>query len=235
LAPEGAPAGGGGLPFRPNLEHAAGGLELAPEGGAAGSVPTPTDLASVLSQGVPEGAMMRRGGSQAHMRLADFLDPNAEHITLETQEGPAFEAHQPDLPLKSNVRPAPGRSLADELTLTPPEGTAGREPKQHSLFENNASGESEASLEAINREKAETAKGQGRFIVDPDGNMTPLRGVGAADRKAPKGSIIIQKGVGDKPYTIMDRGNLPKSHAEGLLNRALFQGSPRLGDLLGAQ
>ena len=49
---------GQGIPFRPNLEHAAGGLELAPEPGVA---PRENlgDLAAVASQGVPEGIVAR--------------------------------------------------------------------------------------------------------------------------------------------------------------------------------
>jgi len=99
--------------------------------------------------------------------------------------------------------------------------------------QNNASGESAASVEAINRGKREQALGQDRFLVDPDGKMWPVRGVEAADAKAPPGSIIIQKGVGGTPYTILDRGGLPSSHAKGLMNRALAGGRGlSLGDLL---
>jgi hypothetical protein len=79
--------------------------------------------------------------------------------------------------------------------------------------------------EAANRDALERASGQDRFLVDPDGKMWPIRGIEAADATAPRGSIIIQKGVGAKPYTIMDRGGLPQSHAEGLLNRALAGGT----------
>jgi hypothetical protein len=88
-------------------------------------------------------------------------------------------------------------------------------------LENNASGESSASVEAINRNRMEQAAGQTRYLVDPDGNMIQIKGVDSVDAIAPKGHIIIQKGVGADPYTILDRGGLPQAHAKGLLNRAL--------------
>lgn len=101
-------------------------------------------------------------------------------------------------------------------------------------LENNASGESSASMEAINRTTREQASGQDRFLIDPDGKMWPIRGVEAADATAPKGSIIVQKGIGGSPYTILDRGGLPRAHANGLMNRALAGGhGMTLMDLLG--
>ena len=57
VAPMGA-AAPSGMPFAPNLEHAAGGLTLAPE--APRAAPTNlSDLANVMSQGVPEGIVQR--------------------------------------------------------------------------------------------------------------------------------------------------------------------------------
>jgi hypothetical protein len=89
--------------------------------------------------------------------------------------------------------------------------------------ENNASGESSASLEAIRRNNLEKAEGRTRHLVDPDGNATPLTGVDAVDAKAPKGHIIVQ-GDGKGGHTILDRGGLPQMHANGLLNRARARG-----------
>lgn len=84
---------------------------------------------------------------------------------------------------------------------------------------NNASGESPASLEAQSRVSDENARGRTRHLIDPDGNVTPLTGVDAVDRAAPKGSVIYQKGVG-----ILDRGGLPQGQAAGLVNRARANG-----------
>lgn len=78
--------------------------------------------------------------------------------------------------------------------------------------------------EAANRQLIERASGQDRFLIDQDGKMWPIRGIEAADATAPKGSIIVQKGVGGSPYTILDRGGLPRAHANGLMNRALAGG-----------
>jgi hypothetical protein len=84
----------------------------------------------------------------------------------------------------------------------------------------NASGESSASLEAQSRVREEESRGRARFLVDPDGKATPLKGVDAADVKAPSGHIIVQANVGANPWTILDRGGLPSTHAQGLLARA---------------
>jgi hypothetical protein len=128
----------------------------------------------------------------------------------------------------------------DVMSQGVPEGIVQRTPKKGGtpdlidVLGNNASGESAASMEAINRGKIEAAEGRDRFLVDQDGKMWPIRGVEAADATAPKGSIIIQKGVGATPYTILDRGGLPSRNAQGLLNRALAGGEGRtLADLLG--
>lgn len=85
--------------------------------------------------------------------------------------------------------------------------------------ENNASGESAASLEAQNRNREELAAGRTRHMIDPDGNVTPLTGVDAVDRAAPKGHVIYQKGAG-----VLDRGGLPQEQAAGLVNRARANG-----------
>lgn len=99
------------------------------------------------------------------------------------------------------------------------------------MLENNASGESAASKEAISRVRSERAAGIQRFQVDPDGNMTPLTGVDAVDARAPKGSVIVKVDGEGKPELI-DRGGLPKAQADGLVKRALSRGGPRLGDAL---
>lgn len=90
--------------------------------------------------------------------------------------------------------------------------------------ENNASGESSASMEAISRMRQERANGQNRYLVDPDGKATPLQGVDSVDAKAPPGHIIVQRGIGIDTHTILDRGGLPISQARGLMNRARAQG-----------
>lgn len=161
-----------GIPFKPNLEHAAGGLSLADELHPNVSASN-ADLPGVMSQGVPEGTMTR----------------------------------------------TPSRPQGAQPTIDFPSGA-----QSVSRAANNASGESAASQEAVNRTAEENASGRTRFLIDPDGNVTPIKGVESADRRAPQGSVIVQKGIGSTPYTIIDRGGLPLSHANGLINRAFGRG-----------
>lgn len=108
--------------------------------------------------------------------------------------------------------------------------TGGRAQPTSDALENNASGESSASVEAINRVSSEKAAGQNRYLINPDGNMTPLTGVDSVDAIAPKGHLIVQQGIGADEYSILDRGGLPQAHAKGLLNRALTTPSAGLDD-----
>lgn len=87
--------------------------------------------------------------------------------------------------------------------------------------QNNASGESSASVEAVNRVAAEKAAGQDRFVINPDGTVIPLVGVDAVDASAKPGQVIVQKGVGAEKFTILDRGGLPAASARGRVNAAL--------------
>jgi hypothetical protein len=94
-------------------------------------------------------------------------------------------------------------------------------PEQKILpFENNASGESSASQEAVNRVSQEKAAGRTRMLIDRDGTVTPLTGVDAVDAVARPGQLIVQKGVGENEWTILDRGGLSKTIANGKLNAA---------------
>lgn len=108
------------------------------------------------------------------------------------------------------------------LAAARPEKAAARGARSLDFAENNASGESSASMEAISRVQQDREKGQARYVVDPDGGVTPLHGVDAVDQRAPQGHIIVQKGGGgENSYSILDRGGLPQTHARGLLNRAM--------------
>jgi len=198
---------------------------------------------SVQPHGLPPAAARRFGGHS----LADLLSggveqPAAPGLTAGPMGAPAgqglpFRADAGHMAGDLSLGGGEGPSLADLLgdlrdyagvkSQGVPEDIATR-------TQNNASGESSASVEAINRDKIERAAGQDRFLVDPDGKMWPVRGVEAADARAPKGSIIIQRGVGAQPYSILDRGGLPQAHARGLMNRAMAGGTGlSLADLLG--
>lgn len=142
-------------------------------------------------------------GKGAHAAIADEMMPGEaqQHMDrLDAAPGDNKEAR----------KALADRALEDQM-------------KPSAFAENNASGESSASLEAQNRVRDEKAAGITRHLVDPDGNTTPLTGVDAVDRKAPPGHVIVQRdGAGNR--TILDRGGLSQMHANGLVNRAEARG-----------
>lgn len=73
-------------------------------------------------------------------------------------------------------------------------------------IENNASGESAASLEAQGRVESERRQGRTRVVVDKTGNVRPLIGVDAVDQRAYPGQVILQRGVGRDEWTVLDSG-----------------------------
>ena len=94
------------------------------------------------------------------------------------------------------------------------------EPVQYDLTENNASGESSASLEAQHRLADEKSAGQTRAIIRRDGSVEPLHGVDAVDTHARQGEVIAQRGIGKDEWTVLSHGSdLSKSAVEGRLNR----------------
>lgn len=136
------------------------------------------------------------------MEQLDFHPPSVEQprrLQLEPPPGTTKgKATKPGR--RINVRDS-GEDLGDELT-------------------NNASGESSASVEAINRVKQEKEGGRERFVIDLDDTVTPLTGVDAVDRRARKGQVIVQRGVGKDEYTILDRGGLTAQNAKGRIQAA---------------
>lgn len=86
--------------------------------------------------------------------------------------------------------------------------------------QNNASGESSASVEAMNRNASEQDRGQFRFLIDRNDTVTPLIGVDAVDQTARPGQIIVQRGIGKDEWTVLSNGNdLSKDVVQGKLNR----------------
>jgi hypothetical protein len=79
------------------------------------------------------------------------------------------------------------------------------------VVENNASGESSASLEAQSRLAQESANGQVRLLVDKDGVVRPLVGVDAVDTHAAAGQVILQRGIGAKEWTVLSQGDNVKA------------------------
>jgi len=239
----------GDIPLSEVLAH---GVEKSPPAGL-----TAGPMGASAPQGLPftaspdmVGARPVQGG--APKLLPRVTDDYGNEVNPNTGERPKVTlgdrfATKPSPGTKPvNQQPRPERSLGDLLgdlqdyskvvSQGVPEDIAARSRPGNQRTQNNASGESSASVEAINRDKIERAEGKDRFLVDPDGKVWPIRGVDAVDFKPQKGSIVVQKGVGSEPYSILDRGGLPHAHAKGLLNRALAGGTGlSLGDLLAAQ
>jgi hypothetical protein len=89
----------------------------------------------------------------------------------------------------------------------------------------NASGESAASLEAINRFRDERAAGRDRYLIDRHGNVVPLMMAEDVDRVARPGQVIVQRGIGKEPWTILSHGDdVSPTVARGKVNAA----GPRL-------
>lgn len=73
--------------------------------------------------------------------------------------------------------------------------------------QNNASGESAASLEAQSRLAEEKARDRGRYVLDVrTGAVRPLVGVDAVDTSAQAGQVIVQKNVGANTWTVLSAG-----------------------------
>lgn len=96
-----------------------------------------------------------------------------------------------------------------------------KEPIQLDITENNASGESSASLEAQRRLADEKAAGQTRAIIRRDGSVEPLTGADRVDASARAGEVIVQRGVGRDRWTVLGHGDdLSPEAARGKRNRA---------------
>lgn len=121
----------------------------------------------------------------------------------------------------------PGGSASESIPVG--EVTEGA-PETHAA--NNASGESEASSEAINRAAREKAAGQERVLIDRDGTVRPLIGPSAVDQVARPGQVVAQKGVGAKEWTVLSSG---ADMTKGGIARALSKLSEPRGFEKGAR
>lgn len=96
-------------------------------------------------------------------------------------------------------------------------GQATLPPKRKTKTTNNASGESAASAEAINRMTQEKGKGIKKFIIDPKRNeITPLNTVDRVDQRAYKDKAIIQQDAQGKLTIIENNSGMVN---EGVLGR----------------
>ena len=91
-----------------------------------------------------------------------------------------------------------------------------------SVIEENASGESSASLEAQSRVAQEREQGRTRVLVDRNGSVRPLIGVDAVDQRARAGQVILQRGVGAAEWTVLEQG---EGVTKGSVARAIAKAS----------
>jgi len=89
LAPEGPPAAPGGVPFRVNAEHAAGGLELSPEQWLDNFLKgNNADYAAVKSQGVPEGIVQRANNASGESPASlEAISRGTRPLAIVDQDG----------------------------------------------------------------------------------------------------------------------------------------------------
>jgi hypothetical protein len=210
--------------------------------GRPGDIP----LADLLSHGVeqspPAGLSVGPMGAPAQEGLP-FIR-NAAHEAGDLELAPAGK--EPSLgDLLSDLR-----DYAAVKSQGVPEGTVSRIPQKRfvgdtvdfpggtarrQVIENNASGESSASLEAQRRLAHERSTGSAPFGIDPEGNPTAIAHTAdAVDLKAPKGHLKVQMDPTTGKLSIMDRGGMSLQAAKGLLNRYLALHGTKLGDAFGS-
>lgn len=122
--------------------------------------------------------------------------------------------------------PAPAEEATVASDVTPEEQASFDRQQLHMKSvgegtpgENNASGESAASVEAIGRAQTEPP----RLLIDRDGTVQPLTGVDAVDTTARPGQVIVQRGIGDDPngWTVLSHGqDIPPRLVAGRVNAA---------------
>lgn len=174
----------------------------------------------------PEGTSTGEGAtSPSRSRRtgpAGNLIPEEDRTGLSTGEGKASPGR--------GGRSGPAGDLIPEKPKTPTKGGPPTPRVNRAAVQGGA-----ASPEAISRVAQEKAAGQSRFILHADDTVTPLTGVDAVDAKARPGDVIVQRGVGKDPYTILDRGGLTQGLAQGKLNRAVGLGTLQLKPVLTAE
>jgi hypothetical protein len=137
--------------------------------------------------------------------------PAEVHADLEKQAGRELSAEEAVALDRANLeRGMVNAPTGDTNTI--------REAKRSELEKpraNNASGESSASQEAINRAAAEKLGKVSRVKIDTrSGKETPLHGVDAVDAKPGKYDVIVQRGA--KGETLLDKGEKARYRKKGL-------------------
>jgi hypothetical protein len=160
-------------------------------------------LADLLSHGVEQQPEKGLQIGTAPQQEGIPFTQNAEHMAGGLELEP---------PRTYGGQPANNQDLGHVMSQGVPEGIVQRA--------NNASGESAASLESINRGTRPMVE------INPDGNeRTVMRDVTQIDARAPKGHLLVDPTNGE----IIDRGGLSEAQAKGLRNRWATMGRS-LGD-----
>jgi hypothetical protein len=190
-APPTAPgAPQGSIPLADLLSH---GVEQSPPPGlSAGPMGSPAPQGIPFSQNVEHAA----GGLEVSPGdwLNHFLENNSDVAGVRSQGVP-----------EGIMTRTPSKPKGTQQTVDFPSGT-----ETPSRAANNASGESAASLEAINRGTKNLVRYSGEGMPEP-----VMRDVTQADRSPGRGEVIINADTGQ----IADRGNLSALQARGLLAR----------------
>lgn len=232
----GAPPVPTGMPFALNAEHEAGGLSLADEFAPAGRENN-SDLAAVKSSRIPDKTI----GKQ---RDPDKASPTPGNEAVDLPPRPGLS--DDELSLADEFSPPARENNADHAGVRSqgvPDGTMTRAPKTRArgtvdtidfpsgarspgFVNNNASGESAASLEAQNRPKLNLE------MVGPDGTGEPiLKDVTQADQEPREGHLIVDRDTGK----IIKSGNMKPNLARGLLNRWKAMRDEPTGTALGME
>src|SRR5574340_526946 len=175
----------------------------------------------------PDGAVVMDNGKPiASYNFGDTLAVAKPYRRqgIATELVAAWRSRFPDAPVAKTRTKAAQRVQEKAYDLLkqrdPSFSFAGERPRE-SVHANNASGESAASLEAINRQRDEQAQGRTRALIDRYGNVEPLAGADAVDAKARDGQVIVQRGIGREPWTVLDHGgDISPAVAQGKVNRA---------------
>lgn len=186
------------------------------------------------SAGLHEAAASRRAAAEvdAAARAEDVQAPAAEPVPAPEQVASPEQRGAPEEPAETpeatDVTPEEMAAFQRQQQVETPEAQPTpeelaaferqRQP-QNDLIENNASGESAASLEAQHRIADEKAAGQTRALIEPNGDVRPLFGVDAVDTHARPGQVVVQRGIGNEEWTVLSHGDdLPPRLAQARVN-----------------
>lgn len=177
---------------------------------------SPDELDEVRNQGIEasrnkpvpaEGITPEQGQEAWHYKVLNTFFPDVAVPKAMAARAQSVIANRPSVGLREFSQPSAPNPITDAISqatgngqpVLPPETSEGR------TFSPNASGESSASLEAINRQASERVNGVKRFRIDTrSGKETPLIGVDAVDAKAGPYDRIVQRGP--QGETTLDQG-----------------------------